>query len=388
MNILIITKYYQSNSAARAIQMRRIVDALINYSDHNITLITEGRIEMDENNCKLETIYIQPSLSKFQFFEKVINRLVCNLFCIRRNKFMLEGLSAAERVIKIKNIDLLLTVSVPFDSHLIGLEIKRKFAKLKWIAFFSDIWPAFLLPEPHRRIKILSNLELGLMRNIVEQCDGFLTPSKYSLDLIRQHFKTNAKLGDAPHCLNMKSLKIENQLGCYIVHSGFLQKERIREALVEAINELGTENKEFKGLIHIGAYDPTLEIIIKKHNCKNIKLLGHVPEDLANKIQSLFETGLIIEAPMEPVSPFLPSKITDSILLNKKLIAITPSKSFIRDFANQHEGINCCEYEKNQIKNCILKTLNSTIMISDEAINHFHPSNVIKMYNSFFNSLG
>ena len=281
----------------------------------------------------------------------------------------------------------MLTVSTPFDSHLIGLEVKRNFSKLKWVAFFSDMWPVKLLPAPHYRKKILSQLEFSLMQNVVQQCDGILTPSKYTLDILNKYFKTNAKLSTIPHCLNDKKFKKQEQLNGYLVHSGFLQKERVNESLVKAINELGIENKEFGGLIQIGAYHPKIKNIIKKYNCGNIILVGHIPEELASKIQSLFEIGVIIEAPMEYVSPFLPSKITDSILLNKKLVAITPPKSYLTDFAYQHKGIFCCSYEKDEIKRCILNALYSEEVISTDAVSIFNPANIAELYDGFFNSL-
>ncbi len=225
------------------------------------------------------------------------------------------------------------------------------------------------------------------MRSIIEKCDGFVTPGEHTIELIKKHFHSDAHFCCVPHCIDKHNPRNANQYRDYIVHSGSLQKERIREELVEAIVELGIENKDFKGLIHIGAYSPKLTKIIKEYRCKNIILIGRIPEELAIRIQSLFETGIIIEIPMNEPNPFMPSKITDSIQLNKKIVAITPQKSFLTDFANQNDGIYCCSYEKSEIKKSITEALKSKEEISIEAINYFHPLLIAQSYNDFFNSL-
>ena len=387
MNILIIAKTFHSEQSARGIQMRRVINALTNYTDHRITLVTEGKSELDSTNEKLQIINISSSTFSFPFIEKIVDRLVCSIFCFKKDNFHVKTISILEKELKNTKFDLLLTVSTPFVSHLVGLEIKKMYPNLYWVSFFSDLWPSFLLPKPYYRKKILSKLEINQMRKVVEKCDVISTPSEYTLHLIKQHFKTNAKLKTIPHCINEEIIEKRHRIKGYIVHSGFLQKERINENLVDAINELAKENDEFKGLVHIGAYTKSLKKLMQEKNCEKIILLGKIPEQLSHTIQGLFEIGLIIEAPMGKQSPFLPSKITDCISQNSKLISITPMNSFLTDFSSKHHGFfNCC-YEKNNIKECINNALNSSEKIADEAINYFHPAKVAKAYDTIFNKI-
>lgn len=387
MNILIITKNYHPKAAAAEIQIRRIINGMLEYSDDSLTLITEGSYNRTENNSRLAIINIAQTQIKVPLVERIIDRFFCSLICIRRNNFIREGASAAKRLLNESNFDLLVTISTPFDSHIIGLEIKQHYNSLKWVTLFTDMWPVSLLPIPYKRRKLFSTLEVNLMRTVIANCDGFVTPCSYTIDLIKKHFYIKAQSVWIPHSFDEVNFRSNNQLDGYIVHSGSLQKERIREELVEAVNELARENKEFKGLIQIGAYNPKLTKIIRRYNCSNIVLIGRMPEEIAVKVQSLFKIGIIIEAPMEQANPFIPSKITDSIQLNKKLVVITPRKSFLRDFAQDHKGIHCCNYEKDEIKKCIIETINSSEEVSPAAMTYFHPSNVSKQYIKFFKSL-
>ena len=50
MNILIIAKTYHAKQSARAIQMRRVISALLKYTNHRITLITEGNKDQNIKN--------------------------------------------------------------------------------------------------------------------------------------------------------------------------------------------------------------------------------------------------------------------------------------------------------------------------------------------------
>ncbi len=115
MTILVISKNYYPKAAAAEIQIRRVINALNEYGNNNITLITEGLPDNTEFSNRLEIINISPSSNKFSFFERVMDRLVCNLICLKRNRFIVKGISLAKRLIKERNYDLLLTVSTPFD---------------------------------------------------------------------------------------------------------------------------------------------------------------------------------------------------------------------------------------------------------------------------------
>lgn len=387
MNILVIAKIYHKKNSARALQMRRVINALYTYTDHSITLITEGDSSLNQKQSRLNIINVFSKTSKFNFFKVLFNKIVCELYCIHNSSFVRNSLSISEKIIKENKIDLLLTVSTPFDSHLVGLLVKNKFPNLNWSVFLSDLWPGSLLPKPYHRNKLFVKKEFSVMRSVVEKCDQILTPSKYSLELIRQKFNIKTKLKTVPHCSDGKTISNYKKQKQYLVHSGFLQKERVNKILVEAVNELAKENKYFKGLIHIGPFHNSLRKIIKKNNCKHIFLLGSVPEEISTSIQKLYKIGLIIEAPMGKMSPFMPSKITDVITNNQVLIAITPKVSFLSDFEKYNKGVYSCDYKKHQIKSCILEAMDSTEVISKETIDNFHPKNVAKLYDYYFKSL-
>lgn len=384
MNILIIAKIYHAKRSARAIQMRRVISALLKYSNHRITLITEGDKDQNIKNEKIQIINIPGQTVRFPIVEKLIDRLVCSPFCLKKNEFIISSTQIANDLIAQNKIDLLLTVSTPFDSHIAGLNIKNQNSKLIWVTFFSDLWPTSILPAPYYRKKMLSGKEMQLMQQIAEKCNKILTPSEYTLNTIEKHFNVSDELHQIQHCAEETRGENGEVLKGYIVHAGFLSKERIKEDLVIAVKQLANENPNFKGLIHIGNYHPKLKKLIQKHNCKNFFLLGVLPEQLTTKIQQMMEISLIIEAPMKGSSPFMPSKITDSLINSRKVISISPENSFLNNFASNNTGVFSCNYETSSIKKCMEETLISKEQINKQTLEYFHPETVAKKYNDIF----
>ena len=321
---------------------------------------------------------------RFPIIEKLIDRLVCSPFCLNENEFIKSSTQIANDLIAQNKIDLLLTVSTPFDSHIAGLNLKNKNPKLNWITFFSDLWPTAILPKPYYRRKLLSGKEMQLMQQVAAKCDKILTPSEYTLNTIKEQFNVSADLCQIQHCAEEITIDNNEDLKGYIVHAGFLTKERIKEDLVIAVKQLANENSNFKGLIHIGNYHPKLKKFIQKHNCKNIFLLGSLPEQLTTKIQQMIEISLIIEAPMQGSSPFMPSKITDSLSNSMKVISISPEESFLNNFASNNKGVYSCIYETSSIKKCLEEVIMSKEIINKKSLEYFHPERVANKYNDTF----
>ena len=147
-NILIIAKAYNSNKSARAIQMTRVINALISFTDLSITLITESNVNDIEKKKNLEVYYIKQKLFSFFGKKRIFGVLLNDIIFLRSQSFVNDGIAIARRIIKEKNIETILTVSTPFDAHSIGLVIKSEKPKVKWITFFIYIWPPSLSPKP------------------------------------------------------------------------------------------------------------------------------------------------------------------------------------------------------------------------------------------------
>ena len=383
-NILIIAKIYHANGRARALQMRRVFFALQCFTDHNITLITEGKTDAYDN----EIISIPPNKIFWPQIKRVFDRFLIETELLKSTNFNNEAYEKAKILIEAKKVDILFTVSSPIDSHLVGLSLKKQFPGLKWMTYFSDVWPFSLLPKPYYRKKFLSKKEEAITQKVILNCDMVITPSSFGVEILKSKYKCSTPMYSVPHCIEERAANsFDTDRSGYIVHSGDLQKERINSALVEAIIDLSLEEPNFKGFVHIGGYDNSLKILIEKFNCTHINLVGRLKEEEASKLQSKFSVGMIIESKMGDISPFMPSKITDSIQLHEKLICVTPRQSFLTQFSSEHKGVYSCVYNRDEIKKCVSEALKSKEIIEPETVQYFKPKKIAAMYDDLFEKL-
>jgi hypothetical protein len=80
MNVLIISKVYYPKPAPAVIQIRRFVEALIQYGNCNITIITEENNSNNTNENRFEIIGIRKRRERFVLINRVIERFLCNIF--------------------------------------------------------------------------------------------------------------------------------------------------------------------------------------------------------------------------------------------------------------------------------------------------------------------
>lgn len=375
MKILIIAKAYHQGGA-RAIQLKRTINALLKYSRNSIILITHGPSWKDQESINFRIINIESNFKT----SRIKNRLF-NATSNFDKHFIDKSTQIAEKICITENISNILTVSTPFECHEVGLRLKNKWNFIRWNVFLSDLWPAALLPIPYKRNYFRSSLDIKYLKNILTESDFIITTSIYTKEILKQTFNDiSEKIASINHISNNLEMHIKsNRQEGYFVHSGYLQNERIHKNLVIAIKELEL-NPEFKGLIHIGRYGKNLLKLIKKYDCKKFFLLGNLPEDLAVKIQEIYACSLIIEAPMKIYSPFLPSKITDAAIYSDKIICITPKNSMLNDFASKYNGIYTSSYEKDEIVEIFSYALSKNEKLSSGFKAEFNPENVVKQY--------
>lgn len=383
--ILIIARFYHSRGEARSIQMRRVISALLNSNKYIIYLVTEGSKANDLDTDNFKIFNIELIRISFKYFFNFVSKFFYDLNVFESTAFVRKSHDVCLSILSKSEINILLTVSTPFESHIVGYKLKQKFNSIRWLTFFSDLWPSVLFPKPYKKHKIFGNFEIKWTKKILQNCDGVISPSVYSLIPLKSILGYDKPFFTVSHCYDHINCFPGKRLDGYFVHSGFLSKERIKNDLIEAIKELEDSNSKFKGFIFIGGYDNKLVKLIRKYKCKSIYLLGKLPEPIAVKIQQNFETSVVIEADMKEFSPFLPSKITDSIINSNKVVVISPTRSSLSDFSNSFKGVYRTIYSTQHIIDCFNHVLDSDDTISQEAIEIFSPQEIVNNYQKAFN---
>ena len=97
-----------------------------------------------------------------------------------------------------RRAQLLMTISSPLSTHLGGLLLKRRYPKLKWLAFFSDPWTEWGDADFGVRLPRERSFNLWLQKKVLENVDAAAFPSKE----LAEHYLTHNP------CLESKRVEI------------------------------------------------------------------------------------------------------------------------------------------------------------------------------------
>jgi len=315
---------------------------------------------------------------------RVWKRLCSEVFSINRFcGWATKASAAAMEVLVAHKVDMIMTISSPFESHLVGLMIKRK-AGLPWITSFSDPWPSIILPPPYNAasVPILSRVQVRVMRRVLEKCDAVHMPNIHAIKWVEQRVSVPImhKMYVIPHVAS----PLPEQVGCsnsgFLAHVGSLDRGRLSRPLLEAINDVATQHpQEFHGLLCVGPVCREFLAQVGRMKMEHfVKVLPAVSSEQAMMIARSSTAVLVIEANM-PQSPFLPSKFVDYAGSGRPIIAVTPRISPIRDYLERFGGGCAVIHDRAEIAAAI----RDAFVEKDSACSPLAPSGNSKLSDLF-----
>ena len=87
------------------------------------------------------------------------------------NKF---AIAKAAEIIQLEKIDLVITAGPPHSTHLIGIEIQKRFS-LPWIADFHDAWTDVWYYDKLMHTAVAAGIDKNLERKVLEKADRVFT---------------------------------------------------------------------------------------------------------------------------------------------------------------------------------------------------------------------
>jgi len=273
-----------------------------------------------------------------------------------------EAIKKAENVIARSKIDLIMTSSTPLESHMVGLYLKTKYA-IPWVASFSDPLPQKILPGPYRKnFPVLSCVESYIVRSILKEASAIHMPNPYSIELMEHYFNIpiDQKALAIPHIgLINTAISSQDLSTGWLTHAGGLTQERVSPALIDALPLAAARlQSRFKGLLCVGSIHQRFKDLVIENHCQNFVVFRDtVSEKSLEDIYAQSTALLVIEAEL-PYSPFLPSKFADYACSGRPIIALTPSKSSIRDYLTKFGGGYPVAHDKKEIADAIYGVFN------------------------------
>ncbi len=281
--------------------------------------------------------------------------------------FALKSINAAVKIIRNGKIDLLFTRGMPMSCHVAGHIIKRR-TGIPWISYWSDPWVTNpyhvgLVGPLGKRINVF------LEKRVLQNSDRvvFVTDTTRETVLGNYTVDWREKCHLVPHCFDRelsflsanKHVKMTSNLT--ITHVGKLYHKRRPDWLFVALKEILDENPTLSQdltLLFIGRVEERMKKLIKELSIDDF-VHWLPPVSYLESLQYIHSSDilLLIDAPSDDPSPFLPSKLADYLGSGRPIFALTPKRGETASLVKQINGWIVEPDNVQEIKTALLEIL-------------------------------
>ncbi|ROI09491.1 glycosyl transferase family 1 [Kaistella haifensis] len=294
-----------------------------------------------------------------------------------------------KKYLKENHFDALVTTGPPHSVHLIGLNLKKEFPDIKWIADFRDPWTEISYYQHLKLTKFAERKHRNLEQKVFENAD-FTLATSYS---DAENFK---KKGANAVCIT-NGFDVENQeprtenrepsTQFTLSYIGVLEQLRNPEVLWRVLNDLIKENEDFRKnfqLKFVGRIDDRiLDKITSSELNNSVKNLGYLPHSEANLEMQNSDLLLITNFPEDKSKGIIPGKIFEYLATKNQIISFGPKDSDVKRILEEtHAGKHFSYDDYESLKAFILEKFNDwksgNLSSNTENIEQFSRKNLTK----------
>ena len=294
-----------------------------------------------------------------------------------------------KKYLKENHFDALVTTGPPHSVHLIGLNLKKEFPNLKWIADFRDPWTEISYYQHLKLTKFADQKHRNLEQKVFENADITLATSYADAE----NFK---KKGANAVCIT-NGFDVENQESrtenrepstqFTLSYIGVLEQLRNPEVLWRVLNDLMKENEDFRKnfiLKFVGRIDDRiLDEITNSELNDSVKNLGYLSHSEANLEMQNSDLLLITNFPEDKSKGIIPGKIFEYLATKKQIISFGPKESDVKRILEEtHAGKHFSYDDSESLKAFILEKFNDwksgNLSSNTENIEQFSRRNLTK----------
>lgn len=300
-----------------------------------------------------------------------------------------------EQYLKINNIETIVTSGPPHSMHLIGLNLKKKFPNLKWIADFRDPWTEI---SYYKHLKLTNRSDKKhrqLESQVFKNADITLATSYTDAENFR-------KSGANAFCItngfdetdsNPQTLQPSNSPTQFTLsYIGVLEQLRNPENLWKALDNLVKTNSDFAenfNLKFVGRIDNKILEVIEKSSLKDhIQNLGYVSHDKAVDEMAKSSLLLITNFPNDSSKGIIPGKIFEYLATGKQIISFGPNEADVAKILDETKAGKYFGYnDSKKIEDFILEKFelwkNGNLLENTQNIEQFSRKNLTKQLVEF-----
>ena len=223
----------------------------------------------------------------------------------------------------------LITFAQPWSDHLVGLRVRRS-TGLPWVAHFSDPWADSPYATPRQR-SIWRRME----EEVVREASAVVFVSEETAALVMAKYPDGLrdKVSVVPHGFDSRAhagapRAVDSRRPLRLVYAGrFYAGIRTPMPLLRALAQLNARDPLAGALevLFVGPYVQQYERDAAALQVDSIvRFRGRVPPAEAARAAADADVLLVIDAPSDGPSVFLPSKLIDYLPFRKTILGVTP----------------------------------------------------------------
>jgi len=330
---------------------------------------------------------------------------------LRLHDYYLEwlpfGILSGNKILKSEDIDLILSRSTPVASHIVAY-ILKSISNLPWIADFSDPWT--LNPFVSLKIPILHGVEQSLERKVLSKADKIIVTTGRYRDVVVKQFDDipdiEKKIVVIPNsydpqdsCGVNQTISREDHCSLTMTYMGRFYGSRRPEYFFEALSLLKNDYEPLKINLKIigGSKRDNISLgrLVERYGVNElVQILPPVSHAEAFNHLANSDVLLLIDAPSDRESMFLPMKLLEYLAIERPILALTPmngeSADIIRATRTGHVVVPTdIQGIKSAIEDYYLAFLNSELSIAPnmEEIKKYSIQNSVKKLVHEMNTL-
>jgi glycosyltransferase involved in cell wall biosynthesis len=229
------------------------------------------------------------------------------------------------------DFSIIVSFAAPRASHVVGLALARA-SRLPWVAHFSDPWS----DSPYFRGGPFSRWLLDrLEQQTIRTADRVVFVAERTADLVMRKYPATwrSKVRVIPHGYDTDLLPPipadTPPPRLRLVHTGAFYGQRTPAALLQALALLDQQRPVRNRLevIFVGPRESPYQRTVDRLGLTEIvRFPGRLPHRETLRVAAEADVCLVLDAPSDGESVFLPSKIVDYLMLRKPILGFTPPR--------------------------------------------------------------
>lgn len=250
-----------------------------------------------------------------------------------------------QKLISEGNFSLIYTTSYPYSDHLMGLQLKRKYPALPWVADFRDEWTKnpYLLDKPHNKLRM--TIERKMEARVLKAADILITNTPV---MLRNFLETDKTLKDKfyviPNGYDSEDFaevtaKPSNKVFT-LTYTGLLYGRRKPDTFFEALSDLIGERKIDRRTIKVNLIGnfktEELNDKINKYGLNGVVgLLPYMDHNLCLDKLMNSDALLLIEGDGPGAEAFYTGKIFEYIKTGRPILGVIPARGAAAGIINE-----------------------------------------------------